>query len=199
MRQDLKGKFIWNEAKYVKSAHTGALPIFKGPDGKFIPEVVFVGRSNAGKSSLINHLTGISDLARVSKTPGKTAMLHFFTLQEKIMLVDLPGYGFAKVPDTVKAEWAKSLQNYFSTRSSIALIFLLIDIRREPSREDIQMIEWASHHGKEICLVLTKTDKLNQKERKANTEAILTHLNRPGLPVIYYSTLIPEGQKNFGT
>lgn len=148
----------------------------KGEHGKVLPEVVFVGRSNVGKSSLINHLLRQKNLAKVSSRPGKTQTLNFFNIENKLCLVDLPGYGFAKVPTAMKMKWAESIDLYLRTRNEIKLLLLLLDCRRTPSQEDLDFIRWADAYNKPVVIILTKFDKLRPKERKPQKEKILSYV-----------------------
>ncbi len=128
-----------------------------------MPEVVFSGRSNVGKSSLINKITNRKNLARVSATPGKTATINFFSLKE-FMLVDLPGYGYAKVSDAEKMRWAELVEGYFAQDRNFALVVQICDIRHKPTADDMQMIEYLDSLGFPFIVVLTKKDKLNKTE-----------------------------------
>lgn len=123
-------------------------------------EVAFAGRSNAGKSSAINTLTGNSKLARTSKTPGRTQLLNFFSIDEERRLVDLPGYGFAKVPLAVKNEWQKHLDEYLSARQSLRGLVLLMDIRHPLQPFDLMLLDWAARGAMPVHALLTKSDKL---------------------------------------
>lgn len=123
-------------------------------------EVAFAGRSNAGKSSAINSLTENTKLARTSKTPGRTQLINFFSLNEQQRLVDLPGYGFAKVPLAVKREWTRQLENYLQKRQSLRGLVLLMDVRHPLQTFDQQMLTWAITAGMPVHIVLTKADKL---------------------------------------
>lgn len=125
-------------------------------------EVAFVGRSNSGKSSAINAITRVSKLARTSKTPGRTQLINFFELDETHRLVDLPGYGFAKVPDAVKLQWQKMMESYFDARESLKGLILLMDIRHPLKPLDWQMIEWALKRMLPVHILLTKSDKLTR-------------------------------------
>ena len=125
-------------------------------------EVAFAGRSNAGKSSAINSLTDNKKLARTSKTPGRTQLLNFFELSQTQRLVDLPGYGFAKVPQAVKREWTKQLENYLQRRESLRGLILLVDIRRSLQPFDQQMLNWALQAQMPVHILLTKADKLKK-------------------------------------
>ena len=125
-------------------------------------EVAFAGRSNAGKSSAINTLCQQRSLARTSKTPGRTQLLNFFTLDEERRLVDLPGYGFAKVKQSVKAQWQGALADYLEKRKSLRGLVLMMDIRHPMKEFDCQMLEWNAHHGLKTHILLTKADKLKR-------------------------------------
>ncbi|MEP4486211.1 MAG: ribosome biogenesis GTP-binding protein YihA/YsxC [Halioglobus sp.] len=130
-------------------------------------EVAFAGRSNAGKSSAINSLTNNKKLARTSKTPGRTQLLNFFTMTESQRLVDLPGYGFAKVPQAVKREWTRQLENYLQRRESLRGLILLVDVRRPMQPFDQQMLDWALAASMPVHILLTKADKLKKGPAKS--------------------------------
>ena len=140
-------------------------PVRKSPKGTLLPEIAFVGRSNVGKSSLINHLFNQKKLARTSSTPGKTRLLNFFSIEDRFLLVDLPGYGFAKAPKHEIETWSRAIDQYFNERVSLKLIFLLVDCRREFSKEDRSIMSWAEHKQTPLLRVFTKTDKLSQSEK----------------------------------
>ncbi len=123
-------------------------------------EVAFAGRSNAGKSSALNAITSQKSLARISKTPGRTQQLNFFKIDDNRRLVDLPGYGYAKVPARIKQQWQQAMEHYFQKRRSLCGIFLLMDIRNPLTEFDRQMIEWCQHCKRPLHIALTKSDKL---------------------------------------
>ena len=133
------------------------------------PEVVFSGRSNVGKSSLINKLCNRKNLARVSGEPGKTGTINFYTVND-FYIVDLPGYGFAKVSDKERQRWDKLINYYFETGRGINLVVQLIDSRREPSNDDYIMLDYLTHHGIPFVIALTKGDKLNKTQQNAAVE-----------------------------
>lgn len=141
---------------------------FGRPDQFFesdMPEIAFVGRSNVGKSSMINRVFGRKNLARVSSSPGKTATINFFKL-ENLRFADLPGYGFAKVSKQEREKWSELMEAYFSSDRRIELVLSLIDIRHLPSQDDLNMIEFLNNYGFPFAVVLTKVDKLSKKQRE---------------------------------
>lgn len=157
-------------------------------------EIAFSGRSNVGKSSLINRLFGRKSLARVSATPGKTATINFYEL-ENINFVDLPGYGYAKVAKTEKERWNDLIGGYLADeRRDIALVFQLVDMRHPPSKDDLQMIEYLVANELPFIVVLTKSDKLNKTERSKRLEALKTELPYyDELTVVPFSAMTDEG------
>jgi len=156
----------YNTIRFLKSAASiSDLPEDQGA------EVAFVGRSNSGKSSAINTITGVSRLARTSKTPGRTQLINFFVLDDYRRLVDLPGYGFAKVPDAIRLQWQRLIEEYLSTRHCLNGLILLMDIRHPLKDFDWQMIEWALAETLPIHILLTKSDKL---KRGAAQNALLS-------------------------
>jgi GTP-binding protein len=137
-----------------------------------LPEIAFVGRSNVGKSSLINTLVGHKKLAKTSNTPGRTQLINFFTINEKVSFVDLPGYGFAKVSQSVKKDWGDMIESYLRERQCLALVILILDIRRDPSEDDLSLRDWLEHYRIPYLYVLTKTDKLSNNQTIARQRAI---------------------------
>lgn len=152
-------------------------PLLKDPKGELLPEIALAGRSNVGKSSLINHLFNKKKLAKFSAAPGKTQLINFFSVDEQFLLVDLPGYGFAKAPLEEKDKWSQAIDTYLNSRKTLKLILLLVDCRRKPNQEDLALIEWAAAKQIPLLLILTKTDKLSNTEKialmKKNPEALL--------------------------
>lgn len=140
------------------------------------PEVAFVGKSNVGKSSLINALVNRKSLARTSSQPGKTRSVNFYDINENIYFVDLPGYGYAKVSKMEQAKWGEFVEKYLKTREQLVGIIMLIDIRHEPGTNDLQMFEWIKHFGYNLVIVCTKADKLSKQQLKKNVEMIRTTL-----------------------
>jgi GTP-binding protein len=156
-----KAKFNYQQTSFLTSApDISALPADTGI------EVAFAGRSNAGKSSALNTLTRQNSLARTSKTPGRTQLINTFTLGEEKRLIDLPGYGFAKVPLAVKEKWQKSLGEYLMKRQSLKGLVVLMDIRHPLKDLDQQLIHWAVQSNLSVLLLLTKADKLSPGPRK---------------------------------
>ncbi|MGD1976836.1 MAG: ribosome biogenesis GTP-binding protein YihA/YsxC [Gammaproteobacteria bacterium] len=148
--------------------------------GQFVPdrgrEVAFAGRSNAGKSSALNAITGRRGLARTSKTPGRTQLVNFFSLGSDARLVDLPGYGFAKVPETIRRNWRHLMQAYFSQRSSLSGLLVVMDCRRPMSEGDRQMLDLARQAGCPAHILLTKADKLSRGKAQAALLAVRRQL-----------------------
>jgi GTP-binding protein len=137
-------------------------------------EVAFAGRSNAGKSSAINAITERAGLARVSRTPGRTQLINFFELGDERRLVDLPGYGFAKVPEQVRARWLELMEHYFNVRESLTGLVLIVDSRRGLRSEDTAMLEWMLARGRHAHVLLTKSDKLNRRDAQRVLEETQT-------------------------
>ncbi|MBU3143542.1 ribosome biogenesis GTP-binding protein YihA/YsxC [Clostridium sp. CF012] len=140
-------------------------------------EYAFVGRSNVGKSSLINTLTNRRKLVKVSGTPGKTRLINFFLINESFYFVDLPGYGYAKVSKTEQAKWGKMMEDYLVRRPQLQKVALLVDCRRKPTKDDLLMYGWIKHFGYEVVIVATKKDKLNRTELVQNNKLIRETLN----------------------
>ena len=137
-------------------------------------EVAFAGRSNAGKSSALNAITGRKDLARTSKTPGRTQLINFFALNERQRLADLPGYGFAKVPEKMRLHWRQLMERYVETRASLGGIILVMDSRHPLTEFDSQMLEWAGAQNLPTHLLLTKADKLSRGESASTLKKVRT-------------------------
>ncbi len=167
---------VFHNARYaMTAARWDQLPI----DGQ--PEIAFVGRSNAGKSSAINALANHARLAFVSKTPGRTQQINFFTLRGGGFLVDLPGYGFAKVPAPIKQDWEGFLGRYLMERAALAGLVVVMDARRPFTSLDLQLLEWFSATGKPVHVLLTKADKLSQSERSRSLKEARSALADPRL------------------
>lgn len=160
-----------------------------------VPEIAFSGRSNVGKSSLLNKLVNRKSLARVSASPGKTATINFFKLDE-IRLADLPGYGYAKVARAEKERWAELMEGYFSSDRNIKLVVQLVDMRRTPTADDFQMMEFMVSRGYEFVIVMTKSDKLNKSERQERLSKIQEELRpicKKEIKTVVFSALSGEG------
>lgn len=129
-----------------------------------MPEIAFVGRSNVGKSSLINALVGRKSLAKTSNTPGRTQLINFFTVNSSLFFVDLPGYGFAKVPRSVRKDWGDMIETYLRERRNLALVVFILDVRRDPSADDLSLRDWLDHYRIPYAAILTKSDKLSNQQ-----------------------------------
>jgi GTP-binding protein len=182
-------RFNFKNPKFVKSAVLPKdFPILRDPEGRLMAEVAVAGRSNVGKSSLLNDLFQSKDLVKTSSTPGKTQVLNFFTLDDRLAFVDLPGYGYAKVSQSVRKQWGPMVQNYLEQREPLKLLLFLIDIRRLPNEEEFQLLEWVHHSHKEVIFIFTKADKVNQSERHCNPRRIVEAFGDEPLDYIVYST-----------
>ena len=146
---------------------------YPGPDR---PEVAFAGRSNVGKSSLINTLVNRKKLARTSATPGRTQSINFFGFGESLYLVDLPGYGFARVPVKVKRSWQQMVEAYLKGRKTLKAVVVILDIRRDPVRGDLDLIHWLNHYEIHPIIVLTKADKISRQQVKKRAALIASQL-----------------------
>jgi len=160
------------------------------------PEYAFIGRSNVGKSSLINALTNKSTLAKTSSTPGKTQLINHFLINDDWYMVDLPGFGYAKISKTLREDWGKMIYNYFEKRINLLNTFLLIDARIEPQKIDTDLMEWFATKQLPFCIVFTKTDKLTTKKLAINIEAYKEQLLKDWeeLPPIF----ITSAEKKIG-
>ncbi|MBP6125301.1 MAG: YihA family ribosome biogenesis GTP-binding protein [Leptotrichiaceae bacterium] len=180
---------VIKKSDFVKSAvHEEDYPEVKGL------EFSFIGRSNVGKSSLINSLTGRRSLARTSKTPGRTQLINYFIINDEVYFVDLPGYGFAKVPETVKRNWGKTIETYLMSKRD-KVVFLLLDLRRVPSTEDTDMLKWLEYYNIEYYIVFTKADKLSNNEKFKQLKEIRKKLVFKNEDVFFYSALKGTGKE----
>lgn len=160
------------------------------------PEVAFAGKSNVGKSSLINGLLNRKSLARTSSQPGKTQTVNFYHVNQEIYLVDLPGYGYAKVNQETKAKWGKMVENYLHGSKQLKAVFLLIDIRHEPSANDRDMYEWIVHQGYEPVIIATKLDKIKRSQVQKQMRIIREGLKLvPGTKIIPFSAQTRQGRE----
>lgn len=151
-----------------------------------LPEFAFAGKSNVGKSSLINALINRKSLARTSSQPGKTQTINFYNVEDALYFVDLPGYGYAKVSQEIKAKWGKMIERYLQKSNQLKLVFLLIDIRHEPSANDKNMYEWIEYNGFEPVIIATKLDKINRSQVQKHLKML-----RIGLGLKKETILIP--------
>jgi GTP-binding protein len=180
---------IIKSTEFIKSA---AKPAHYPPAD--FPEIAFAGRSNVGKSSLINVLVNRKSLVRTSSTPGRTQLINFFAVNEQFSLVDLPGYGYAKVPLAVKKEWGPMIEAYLSGRPNLAGVVLILDIRRTPVAEDRQMLDWLRAYGISPVLVVTKCDKVSRNERARQAAVIAQSLGVERSELTFFSILTREGK-----
>lgn len=156
-------------------------------------EFAFVGRSNVGKSSLINSITERKKLAKTSKTPGRTQLINYFKVNNEFYIVDLPGYGFAKVPKEMKAEWGKTMERYVASDRK-KLVFVLLDIRRVPSEEDMEMLVWLDHHDIPFKIIFTKMDKVSNNEKFRCLKDIRKKVEFHNDDVFFHSSLNDTGK-----
>ena len=184
---------VYASASFLTSANRPGQ--FVADEGR---EVAFAGRSNAGKSSAINAITGRRGLARTSKTPGRTQLINFFALAADLRLVDLPGYGFAKVPPAMRDHWRRLMEAYFRTRETLAGLVVVMDCRRPLTDFDQQMLAWAEHAGCPSHVLLTKADKLSRGKASAALHQTRRSLG-PGIGVQLFSALkgtgVPEARQ----
>ena len=160
-----------------------------------MPEVAFAGKSNVGKSSLINGLMNRKSLARTSAQPGKTQTINYYNINQKMYFVDLPGYGYAKVPLKEKEKWGKMIENYLHTSGQLQAVFLLVDIRHEPSANDKQMYEWVVYQGFDPIIIATKLDKINRSQVPKHVKMLREGLHvKPGTKVFPFSALTKQGR-----
>jgi len=176
------------KAEFLKSA-------FKEDDWPrdSLPEIAFLGRSNVGKSSLINSLLSVHGLARTSSTPGRTQSLNFFLVNDKLRFVDFPGFGYARVPKEIKSSWGEMATSYLAKRRQLVLSIHIVDSRHEPTKQDLQLHEWLNESEKPRLIVATKSDKLSNNELRKNLEHIARVLNDDS--VMAYSAKSGRGRE----
>ena len=163
-------------------------------------EYVFAGRSNVGKSSLINLLTGQRGLARTSSMPGKTQTINYYKINDDIFFVDLPGYGYTKASLESRKMWGQMVERYFDTSVSIKKIFLLVDIRHDPTSDDKDMLEWIRHRGLDVVIIATKLDKIKKNDLQKNISNIRRVLScDENMPIIPCSSHTKQGIKEIFT
>lgn len=159
------------------------------------PEVAFAGKSNVGKSSLINALMNRKSLARTSSQPGKTQTINFYNINDELYFVDLPGYGYANASVAVKAKWGKMIERYLHTSGALQAVFLLIDIRHEPGQNDKDMVKWIVESGYEPIIIATKLDKIKRSQLNKQVELIRKSLHlAPSTVVIPFSAQTKQGR-----
>ncbi len=160
------------------------------------PEVAFAGKSNVGKSSLINSLLNRKSLARTSSLPGKTQTINFYSINKELYLVDLPGYGYTKAPESEKAKWGKMIEKYLHTSAMLKAVFLLIDIRHEPGKNDQMMYEWICANGFEPILLVTKADKIKRSQLSKQMKIVREGLHvKPDTKMIPTSSVTKQGRE----
>jgi len=160
-----------------------------------MPEFAFVGRSNVGKSSLINKLLNRNKLARISSTPGKTATINFYNIDDTVFMVDLPGYGYASRSKEDIKKWGQMIETYLNTRKQIYQVFLLVDSRHSPTAHDLLMLEWIRSYQDSVVVIATKTDKLSKRQIEENLEMIYKKLDLTDDDVLVpFSTKSDEGK-----
>ena len=174
---------------------TGAVSYKQYPDSAY-PELAFAGRSNVGKSSLINSLLNRKKLVKTSQTPGKTQEINFFKINNNFIFTDLPGYGFAKVPQSVQKRWGKMIEDYLLKRETLLAVIFIIDLRRRPSQLDLSLQRWLEAHGVEYLLVGTKVDKLSQSEIKKQKDKLnVAYFDGGEGELLVYSSKSSRGRK----
>ncbi len=161
-----------------------------------LPEIAFAGKSNVGKSSLINGLMNRKSYARISATPGKTQTINFYNINGELYLVDLPGYGYAKVSEREKQQWGKLVERYLNGSKQLRLVFLLVDIRHAPSANDRMMYEWITAHGFEPVIIATKLDKIKRSQVQKCVKQVREGLDLvPGTKIIPFSSVTKQGRE----
>lgn len=175
-------------AEFIKSATRPA----HYPDPQF-PEIAFAGRSNVGKSTLINVVLNRKNLVRTSSTPGRTQLINFFNVNQRFVLVDLPGYGFAKVPVAVRKAWGPMIRTYLEIRDCLAATVFIIDIRRTPGEEDLDLLDWLEEFGVPTIPVISKIDKVSRSQRRQHVERIAKATGLPVDAFSLFSALSREG------
>ena len=186
---------------------TSELKVVCGPTSKLpeltSPEIAFAGRSNVGKSSLINSLLNRKNLARTSSNPGKTVTINFYEVNEEFYLVDLPGYGYAKASLEARAKWGKMIEKYLRTREQLRAVILLVDIRHAPTKDDVMMFEWIIENGLEPVIAATKLDKIkrSQKDKQLkllrDTLGVKSYKDKTGqdIKIVPFSSVTKAGRE----
>lgn len=188
--------YAFNKARFIKTAiWPKDYPVIKDDRGDMLFEIAVAGRSNVGKSSLLNLLFQSKGLVKTSSVPGKTQALNFFVVDDALMFVDLPGYGYAEVPIATRKQWGPMVERYLKEREPLKLILFLFDIRRMPNDDDRQFLNWVMHYDKAMILVFTKIDKVSTNEKKANAKKILEALGIDNIQSVFYSATKNVGRK----
>ncbi|MBW2428673.1 MAG: YihA family ribosome biogenesis GTP-binding protein [Deltaproteobacteria bacterium] len=180
---------IIKSAEFVKSATRPA----EYPAAQ-LPEIAFAGRSNVGKSSLINTLVNRKRLVKTSSTPGRTQLINFFDINGQVVFVDLPGYGYAKVPPNVRKKWGPMIETYLSGRKTLKGVVVIMDIRRTPQQEELNLLDWLSHYAIAAIVVLTKTDKLSKSKSAQQHHRIAQALTMDPQDMILFSAKSRRGR-----
>ena len=178
------------ESKFVKSA-TKPAQYHPSP----YAEIAFAGKSNVGKSSLINTLIQRKNMVKTSSKPGCTQLINFFLVNERLSFVDLPGYGYAKVSKKIRSQWQPMVNLYLSQRQSLLGLILLIDIRRDPGKEELDMVDWLETHKMPYLVILTKSDKLSKTKQQKRLLSICSQMNREKNSVILFSAKTKKGRE----
>ena len=181
--------------RIVKSAFVQSLSAFRDFPGQGLPEIAMAGKSNVGKSSLINSLCGNSRLARTSSEPGKTRLVNLYLINEAFFLVDLPGYGFAKAPKQEKQKWADMIEGYLKGSGHLKRVFQLVDLRHAPTRDDQLMVEYLRHYDIPFTVIATKADKLSKAQRGRSIPVICRTLAVQPWEVMVYSSKDGTGKE----
>jgi len=180
---------IVTAAEFVKSAVREQ--DYPAPD---LPEIAFAGRSNVGKSSLINVLVDRRRLVKTSATPGRTQLLNFFRINDRFCFVDLPGYGYARVPESVRRQWGPMVERYLSKRGCLRGVVLIVDIRRTPKEEELDFLQWLSDRRIPARIVLTKVDKLSKSRRQQRRRAVADALSTAPEDLVLFSAKTRQGR-----
>ena len=186
-----RSTMIIKSAEFVTSA---TKPSQYPPEG--LPEIAFAGRSNVGKSSLINVLVNRKRLVKTSSTPGRTQLINFFDINDDVTFVDLPGYGYARVPASVKKKWGPMIETYLSGRNTLKGVVVILDIRRTPREEEHNLIDWLGHYSIASILVLTKTDKLSKTKLAKQRAAVARSLALDASDLILFSAKSRKGRED---
>jgi GTP-binding protein len=186
---ELRDTMIIKTAEFIKSAVKPA----HYPDEN-LPEIAFAGRSNVGKSSLINTLVNRKRLVKTSGTPGRTQLINFFRFNQHFVFVDLPGYGYAKVPKAIRSSWGPMIETYLSTREELAAMVLIMDLRRTPDEREHTFLSWCRHHQIPTVPVLTKSDKLTKSKRNKQLSMVSGVLGMAEADIIVFSAKSRQGK-----